>query len=952
SGRVASRLRSLGVGPEDRVGVCLRRRPGLVAALLGVLEAGAAYVPLDPAYPEERLRFLLEDAGVRALITERELRPSLAFFSGATALLEDLLVEGESPSGVPIHPSPTAGNLAYLIYTSGSTGRPKGVGIEHRSAVALVRWALAAFSAEELAGVLAATSVCFDLSVFELFAPLAAGGAVVLAENALALPRAASQARITLVNTVPSALAEILAAGALPASVRAVNLAGEALPGALVAAIFAAGPGVDRVLNLYGPSEDTTYSTGAVFLRAEEGTARAAQPPIGLPLPGTQAYVLGGHGELLPVGVPGELHLAGAGLARGYLGRPELTAERFVPDAWSGRPGGRLYRTGDLARWRAAGEIEFLGRIDHQVKVRGFRIEPGEVEACLLEHPAVREAVVVGRRDEGETRLVAYVAPFAPPGQPGSVTADALRGHCASRLPGASVPAFFVLLPALPRTPNGKVDRRALPAVDEAALRDRPAAAPRTAFEARLASLWRDVLGVAEVGVEDDFFALGGHSLLAARLVARMRRELGVELPLARLLAAPSVAGVARTVAAAEAIEAAEAVEKPAPSIHVQPAASARPADGVFPLSFAQERIWFFEQLAPGSPAYHLAGGMRLAGPLSVPALAAALGATEGRHEALRSRFLAGPAGPFQRVEPSRPMRLPQIDLAALAASRREAEAERAAAVISRRPFDLAAEAPFLAALLRAGPESHALVASLHHIAADGWSLGILLGEWAAHYSAALAGAPDRLPRPALQLGDLARDERERLAAERLAELFEAWRQALAGAPLALDLAADRPRPAVRSLRGERVDVALPEALGTSLPALARAHGVSPFMVLFASFSALLARRTGLEDLLVGSPIANRDREETQGVIGCLVNLLPLRGDLSGDPPFVALLARARTSTLAAQALAELPFEKLVEDLVPERDLSRPPLVQAVLSLAEAAPRLDLPGIAAEAFLV
>src|SRR6185295_10742674 len=288
SGRVTSRLRSLGVGPEDRVGVCLRRRPGLVAALLGVLEAGAAYVPLDPAYPEERLRFLLEDAGVRALITERELRPSLAFFSGATALLEDLLVEGESPSGVPIHPSPTAGNLAYLIYTSGSTGRPKGVGIEHRSAVALVRWALAAFSAEELAGVLAATSVCFDLSVFELFAPLAAGGAVVLAENALALPRAASQARITLVNTVPSALAEILAAGALPASVRAVNLAGEALPGALVAATFAFGPGVDRVLNLYGPSEDTTYSTGAVFLRAEEGTARAAQPPIGRPLPGTQ----------------------------------------------------------------------------------------------------------------------------------------------------------------------------------------------------------------------------------------------------------------------------------------------------------------------------------------------------------------------------------------------------------------------------------------------------------------------------------------------------------------------------------------------------------------------------------------------------------------------------------------------------------------------------------------
>ncbi|HEX8275796.1 MAG TPA: amino acid adenylation domain-containing protein [Longimicrobiaceae bacterium] len=529
SARIARGLRARGIGPESRVGVMLERTPELVAALLGVLRAGAAYVPLDPAYPRERIDFIVRDAAVPLVVTQGSLAGGLAGQGAELLLVEELPMEdGGDPEG-----GAAAENAAYLIYTSGSTGTPKGVVIEHRSAAAFLEWARGEFAAAELAGVLASTSVCFDLSVFEIFVPLAAGTTVVLAENALELPRLPARDRVTLVNTVPSAAAELARAGAIPAGVRSVNLAGEPLKGALVEALYAAGVGIVR--NLYGPSEDTTYSTWTAVPR---GAGR--EPTIGRPLANTRAYVLDAGLEPAPVGVPGELYLAGAGLARGYLGRAGMTAERFVPDPFGGG-GGRLYRTGDRARWLPAGELEFLGRLDHQVKLRGFRIEPGEIEVALLRHPAVREAVVVVREEAGGPRLVAYAGTGGA-----AAAAEELRAHLAGLLPAHMVPVDFVVLAALPKTPNGKTDRAALPAPAAA-----PAAewtAPRTETEIELARIWAEALGVERVGADDHFFRLGGHSLLATRVLAAVWESFGVEVPLHRVFDAPTLAGMAATV--------------------------------------------------------------------------------------------------------------------------------------------------------------------------------------------------------------------------------------------------------------------------------------------------------------------------------------------------------------------------------------------------------------------
>jgi amino acid adenylation domain-containing protein len=553
AGGFALRLRGLLGSPEARVAVCLERSPDLIAALLGVLAAGGAYVPIDPAYPLERRRLMLEDSGAAVLVTRGRLSEDL--MGGVAGAVQVLDLESPHPPNPPLPPPhpPLPGrgdggegrwaeaspdHLAYVIYTSGSTGRPKGVAIEHRSAVALMLWAREEFSADELSGLLAATSVCFDLSVFEIFAPLSWGGRVILAENALELPTLPAAGEVRVLNTVPSAAAELVRLG-LPSSVRTVGLAGEPLPAALAASLYATGT-VERVLNLYGPSEDTTYSTGALVPRPDQNRDGRA-PAIGRPLPGTRAHVVDLRGASVPPGVAGELWLAGAGLARGYLGRPELTAERFTPDpaaaAW-GNPGGRVYRTGDLVRHRPDGELELLGRIDHQVKVRGFRIELGEIEAALRSHPAVREGAVLVREDlrengPGARLLVAYVVP--------EVDRAELRAWLGVKLPEYMVPSVFVFLDGLPLTVNGKVDRRALPAPGKSREPESGHLAPRDALELRLVRLWEELLGIEPVGVRDDFFALGGHSLLAVQLMARLQAMLGASLPVAALLRNPTV---------------------------------------------------------------------------------------------------------------------------------------------------------------------------------------------------------------------------------------------------------------------------------------------------------------------------------------------------------------------------------------------------------------------------
>ena len=906
---LAARLRQMGIGPETVVGVRLPRTADLIVSLLGVLKAGGAYVPLDPSYPEERTAFMVADAGAAVLIEPSPPAPLPQAGEGRKAFEIKVFA---------VHPSPACGrgaggegSLAYLIYTSGSTGRPKGVAIEHAAAVRLVAWAGQAFSPAELRGVLAATSVSFDLSIFEIFVPLSFGGTVILAENALALPSLPARDEVTLINTVPSALAGLLELGGLPASVRTVNLAGEPLRRALAERILATGV---KLWDLYGPSEDTTYSTGSVV---EIGDP--AEPAIGWPVAGSQAYVLDRTLRPLPLGIPGELCLGGGGLARGYLGRPELTAEKLIPDPFSGRPGARLYRTGDLVRRRSDGALDYLGRIDHQVKIRGFRIELGEVEAALLAVPWVREAVVVAR----DGTLAAYVALAGEiPAGPEEALREALR----ERLPAPFVPSFFVVLDALPRTPNGKVDRKALPAPAQTGASG--SAAPVGIVEETLAAIWADLLGRTEIGRQDRFFDLGGHSLLATRALARVREAWGAEIPLGAFFEEPTLTGLARRI---------ETARHDAFSVPIPRA----PRDLPLPLSFAQQRFWFLDRLEPGQATYNVPLSLRFQGPLDPATLAGALREMVRRHEALRTTFAAGEDGPVQRIGPP-PVSflLPCADLEALTPGAAAVEERRLERAEARRPFDLEHGPLVRALLMRRSPEEHRLILTLHHIACDGWSLGLLLADMASF----LAGG-EPAPEPPLQYADFAAWQRREPIPE---PLFAAWHERLAGAP-ALELPADRPDPSRRGALGATLVRLLPSDLAAGLAAAARGQGTTLFMALLAGFDALLHRHTGQTDLVVGTVVAGRSRVELERVVGCFVNTLALRVDLDGSWTFGRLLDEARSVALAAFLEQDLPFERLVEEIHPHRDAARRPFPRALVVLQNEplAPPV-LPGLAIE----
>ncbi|HYH47456.1 MAG TPA: amino acid adenylation domain-containing protein, partial [Thermoanaerobaculia bacterium] len=932
--RLAARLRSCGAGPEVVVGVRLDRSAGLVAALLAILKAGAAYLPLDPRQPRPRLAAMLESARAGLVLSTGSLAAELPW-SGPLVLVEG--DSGGAGSGRLVRRA-LPENLAYVLFTSGSTGTPKGVAVSHRSAVELVRWAGGVFSREELSGVLAATSLSFDLSVFELFGPLSSGGTAVLAEDVLELPALPARGRVTLVNTVPSAMAELVHAGSLGASIRTVNLAGEPLPRALAERLYATGT-VERVWNLYGPSEDTTYSTASLVGREDR-----AAPAIGRPISSTKAWVLAQGGEPRPVGLAGELVLGGAGLARGYLHRPDLTAERFVPDPWpeeagarddpAGGLGGRLYRTGDLVRWRPDGSLEFLGRLDHQVKIRGFRIELGEIEATLSALPGVREAVVLAQEERaggaggegGGRRLVAYVAGDVAP----DVLRRSLRDQLRERLPDAMVPSTFVALAALPRTPSGKVDRRALPA-PEPQRAEESSPAPRTPVEELLAGLWAEVLGSGRLGVADHFFALGGHSLLGTRVLSRLRAVFGVEMPLSALFEAPVLADFAARVERALLERHRGGASHPAPPLVPVP------REGPLPLSHAQQRLWLAAQLAPDDPLYNMSGTLRVAGPLDGAVLALCLGEIVRRHEALRTVFAVRDGVPVQVIRPAAPFPLPLIDLAGLPESAREGQALALADAQAVRPFDLARGPLLHGGLLRLAEDDHLLALTLHHIVSDGWSLGILLREVTALYPAFADGKASPLPELPVQYGDFSVWQRSWLQGETLENEVSYWRRQLAGLPSRLELPTDRPRPAVQRFRGASRPVRLPADLVGQAEALGRSAGATLFMVLLASFEALLARLSGQEDLAVGSPVAGRNRVECEDLIGFFVNTLVLRGDLAGRPSMRALLGRVRETALAAYLHQEVPFEKLVEDLAPARSLAYSPLFQVLFALQGAA---------------
>ena len=943
--RLAAVLRGAGVGPDVPVGLWTGRSLALPVSVLAVLEAGGACLPLDPTYPAERLALMIGDARPRLVLAEEaalaDLPPGL--LDGVEVAVLDRrggIVSGsarpEPPAAAAVRPDP--GNLAYILYTSGSTGRPKGVALPHRALANLAAWACEV-RPDRGRRVLQFSPLGFDVSFEELFSTWGSGGTLVMMPDELRRDPAAllsflAEKRIERLFQPFVALQQLAEVageqGGPPPALRELITAGEQLRVTpAVAAFFQDGA---RLFNEYGPTE--THVTTAFLLHGPPDRWPAL-PPIGRPIDNHRIHLLDRGRQPVAIGVPGELCVGGAGLARGYLGRPDLTADRFIPDPGGVEAGARLYRTGDLARWLASGDLEYLGRTDFQVKVRGYRVEPGEVEAAVAAHPDVRAAAVVARQDPpGGLRLVAYVV---WDGEEGSEAG--LREALRARLPAPMVPAAFVTLAALPLTPSGKLDRRALagPAFFP---QGAPAAAgyvePAAGTEREIAAIWSEILDVERVGARDDFFELGGHSLMAVQILSRMRARLGVELPVRALFEAPVLADLARRAEQAGALPAA--------------AAAVRSEARTAPLSFAQERLWFLDRMEPGNPAFNMGSALRLRGRLNAVILERTLNEIVRRHEALRTSFVEIDGVPMQRIAPGLRVPLPVVDLSALPETVREPAAGRVTLASLTSPFDLATGPLVRASLLRLAADLHLFVLEVHHIVSDGWSAGVMDRELIALYDAFAAGRPSPLPPLAIQYADFSRWQREWLRGETLEAQLSYWRAKLGGELAPLDLPADRPRPPVQTFRGSRLGLRLPEALGNALRKLSREGRASLFMTLLAAFQALLSRLSGQDDIVVGSPVAGRHRAETEPLIGFFLNTLALRTDLSGNPSFRELLVQVRETTLGAFAHQDIPFEALLVELKPERDLSRTPVFQVFFNMLNFPPeRGRLPSLEVEA---
>ncbi len=921
--QLARLLQSRGVQPDGCVGIFLERSVEMVVAIYAALKAGAAYLPLDPTLPAARLQYVLEQARPGAVVTLESLRARLPAAQG----LPVVALDGRPEAGQAaenLHAPVRGGQSAYVIYTSGSTGAPKGVVSTHEGITNRLRWMQSAYPLSETDRVLQKTPFGFDVSVWELFWPLQVGGQLVVAKpeghkDPTYLAELMRETGITVLHFVPSMLEAFLEAAdfAPLTALRRVFCSGEALSRTVAERFFAQVAGNARrpgLHNLYGPTE---ASVDVSFYDLTPG-ADGRTVPIGWPVSNTQLHVLDAALGPVPLGVTGELYLGGVQLARGYLGRPELTAERFVPDPFG--QGARLYRTGDLARRRADGAVEFLGRADHQVKLRGFRIELGEIEAELCRHPGIREAAVLARHDPGAPQqLVAYVLTRAGATPP----VPELRAQLASALPEYMVPSAFVFLERWPLGATGKLDRAALPAPAAQA----PAqafVAPRGPLQELIASVWAELLKRPRVGAQDHFFELGGHSLLAIRMLTQLRERAGVELPLQTVFEKPTVAQLARHVET-------QMADSSKPSLSQIP----RRADPQSaPASFSQERLWFVDQLLGPSALYGIPLARRLRGALQPRALDAAFTEVVRRHEALRTTFELVDGKPVQLVAPPQPVTVAQEDLSASPDPERALRARIDEELA--RPFDLKAGPLLRPTLFRLGADDHALLVLVHHIVSDGWSLDVLYGELVAAYAAAVAGRPAQLPELAIQYGDYAAWQRQTLAGAALERELNYWSEELAGAPTAIELPTDHPRPAVLSNRGARVTATYSPALSEGLRALARREDATLFMLVHAAFQLLLYRYSGQRDLVVGTTIAGRDRLDTERLIGLFINNLVLRGRLEPGKGFRALLAQLRGTTLRAFEHQALPFEKLVEHLAPERNLNRAPYSSVVFDLQPA----------------
>jgi amino acid adenylation domain-containing protein len=908
--QLARYLREHGVGPEARVAVGVERSIDMIVGLLGILKAGGAYVPLETSYPAERIAFILEDSRSQLLLTQESLLTSLPPSNARTICLDGDWenISGESKDNLAT--AVTAENAAHVIYTSGSTGRPKGVLSAHRASINRFAWMWRQYPFARDEVCCQKTSLSFVDSIWEIFGPLLQGVPLVIIQDEVVKdPRrfasTISSNRVTRLVLVPSLLRVILESdNNLAESLRPLRYcisSGETLPNELATEFNKKLPRA-KLINLYGSSE----VAADVTCYEVKGTTNLGNIPIGRPIANTRVLILNENLQPAPVGVPGEIFIGGDGLARGYFDRPELTAERFIPDPFSTQPGARLFRTGDLGRYLAEGNIEYRGRRDNQVKVRGFRIELGEIESVLSAHPQVDQAVVIARDDAGDKRLAAYVV--ANGNRP---AATDLRAHLRGKLPEYMVPSAFVMLDSLPLTASGKVNRLALPATDQLQTAEE-FMAPRTTTEDVLANIWAEVLNLERVGMNDDFFSLGGHSLLLARVASRIGDAFEVELPLRALFEASTVSALA------ERIE----TQRRAKAGRIEPPVVALPRNGRLPLSFAQEPLWFFDQLEPGSAAYNIPRALRLKGALNKQALQQSLDAIVARHEVLRTNFLNDNGRPALRIAENAGVEIQLIDLRHLATGERESRTRTLAAQEVRQPFDLASDRLLRAIVIRLGEEDHVLLLTMHHTISDGWSMGVLLRELVESYNAITNGRDPSLPKLTVQYADFAAWQRQFLAGPQLENQLEYWRGQLDRAPEVIQLPLDRMRPPVRSFRGAKQPLIISREIANGLIALARSERATVFMALLTVFQLLLATLTKEDDIVVGSPTAGRNLREVENVIGYFVNTLVLRARLAGDPSFRQTLRRVREVALGAYANQDVPFEKLVEELRPQRSLS------------------------------
>jgi len=929
--QLAHYLIGRGIGPEDLVGICIERSLEMILAILGILKAGAAYLPLDPQYPTERLAFIVEDAGPACVLATDGIAPHLPAWERLVILGEKKETPEVSARSVR-NPRErdrigkvTSGNAAYVIYTSGSTGSPKGVVVTHANAARLFEatrgWFQ--FGAEDVWTLF--HSYAFDFSVWEIWGALLHGGRLVVVSYSVSRSPeefldVLTREKVTVLNQTPSAFYQLLHAGQRGLQregrlkLRYVIFGGEALELKRLQEWYEREGDAAQLINMYGITETTVHVT---FMRLDrESVERELWSLIGRELADLGLYVLDARLEPVPIGVPGELYVAGAGLARGYLNRPGLTAERFVADPY-GAAGTRMYQTGDLVRWREDGNLEFLGRVDNQVKIRGYRIELGEIERALQSQEGVAEAVVVSREDEvGEKRLIGYVVPKA--GE--EINSGSLRRELGQILPEYMVPAAVMVLEAFPLTANGKVNRKALPEPEyEAGVEYR---GPRTPQEEILCNLFSEVLKVQRVGLDDDFFELGGHSLLALRLVSRIQKTLGIDVTVDALFESPSVGQLSGRLR--EATSTRQALVK-----------KARPEP--LPLSYAQQRLWFLDQLAEGSSTeYNVPVALRLKGDLSLDALERTIHTIVERHESLRTHFTEVNGEPVQVIEPEVRIAIPVEDLSELSDELRRERVREALAEEASESFDLSRGPVLRAKVLKLGERKHILCRTMHHIVSDGWSQGVFNREFMTLYEAYREQRENPLKPLAVQYADFALWQREWLQGGALEQRLGYWKEQLAGIPERLELPADRPRPTLRTFAGEICQASLAAELTGALKRLSQQHQATLYMTLLAGFGVLLSQYSGQDDIVVGSPIANRQEAQLEEMIGFFVNFLVMRIRPRAEITVRELLTEVRKTALEAYSHQDVPFERLVQELSPRRSINRTPLFQVSFALQNA----------------